>query len=359
MKTDPLPDTSTRLVVDTDAGVDDALALLWLLTQTEYPLELLGISTVAGNASLEDVTQNVLTVLEWAGREDIPVVMGAASPLQREPSQINQRLHGPDGMWSAAKAAGAVLEKVSGNLLDVYRSLASKRKPYTLLALGPLTNIAHLLDSDPGLLQCTERLLALGGSRRFAGSPTPLSTFNIWADPEAATRCLTAGLPITLVTKEAYGQLKLPIGVINRLELSGGPAKELARPLRRYASAQALFSEPKTLRVPDLVAAALALDPSLGNTASGLVQILSGEGITRGLTLIGLTQAECWWMTASEVDQDQLAKLSIHKPRTDLKDTVQKILARQPHNAQIILNLHPTRKWDTLLSSLGIGSINR
>jgi inosine-uridine nucleoside N-ribohydrolase len=181
---------TTPILLDCDPGHDDAIALLPALASPE--LELVGVTTVAGNQTVEKTTANALRVLEFAGRTDVPVAAGAAQPLEREPF-VAAYVHGETGL------DGPILPPARERPVDqdAVDFLAGRLGPgVVLVATGPLTNVALLLERHPGVRP--EGLVLMGGAIGL-GNVTPAAEFNVWADPEAADRVFRSGLDVTMV----------------------------------------------------------------------------------------------------------------------------------------------------------------
>jgi len=181
--------TPIPLVLDCDPGHDDAIALLLALASPE--VELLGVTTVAGNLTLAKTTANAVRVLEHVERTDVPVAAGADRPLVRDPF-VAAHVHGETGL------DGPDLPPARGSPLDRHAVdfLAEHAGGATLVAVGPLTNVAMLLAMRPEARP--ERLVVMGGAIA-EGNITPAAEFNIWADPEAAARVFASGIDITMV----------------------------------------------------------------------------------------------------------------------------------------------------------------
>jgi inosine-uridine nucleoside N-ribohydrolase len=181
---------ATPILIDCDPGHDDAIALLLALASPE--VELVGVTTVHGNSALERTTPNALKVLELAGRADVPVAAGAARPLRREPFAA-EYVHGRSGL------DGPTLPKPTAKPLAEHAVdlMARRLAPGTVLvATGPLTNVALLLERRPDVRP--ERIVLMGGAVGL-GNVTPAAEFNVWADPEAAQRVFSSGLDVTMV----------------------------------------------------------------------------------------------------------------------------------------------------------------
>jgi len=294
------------LIVDTDPGVDDALALVYLFSQHTRPLKVVGIVTVAGNTSVDFATNNVLNILKIVGKLDTQVVMGAAAPIARLPSKTGWFIHGPDGLWGLGfgnPADPADLGRVGLDPNAFYCEMAKATPGLTILALGPLTNLANAIThADPA---CTLALknatvVVLGGAK-FGGNKTPVTEYNFWQDPAAADIVFKAGLRLTVVPFDAFTQTTVNMKEIAKLVAKGNPAIQFLGPaITSYASVQIQNTGKATL--PDAVAAAYMLDSSAGMTQSALIRIVPDGDLTGGQSIIGLSTAERIAMVVSDDD---------------------------------------------------------
>jgi inosine-uridine nucleoside N-ribohydrolase len=193
---------SIPILLDCDPGHDDAIALLLALASPE--LELLGVTTVHGNQTLEKTTENALRVLELVGRADVPVARGADRPLIREPHAA-AHVHGESGL-DGPELPAATAEPVPQHAVEF---MADRIVPGTVLVpIGPLTNIALYL-AEHGT-DNIERIVLMGGAIA-EGNMTPAAEFNIWADPEAAARVFASGLDVTMIGLDVtHGALLTP-----------------------------------------------------------------------------------------------------------------------------------------------------
>ena len=182
-----------KILLDCDPGHDDAIALLLALASPE--LELLGVTTVAGNQTLDKTTANAIRVLEFVGRGDVPVAAGADRPLVR-PQYVASYVHGETGL-DGPDLPAAQAEPLDRHAVDF---LADQVRAHdggvTLVPTGPLTNVALLLALHPDARP--ERIVLMGGAIA-EGNVTPAAEFNIWADPEAAARVFAGGIDVTMV----------------------------------------------------------------------------------------------------------------------------------------------------------------
>ena len=195
-----------RCVIDTDPGIDDAVAILFALQSGLF--DVAGITTVAGNLGIATTTRNAGRILALAGRTGIPVVAGAERPLARRGFDTKD-IHGGDGLGGVAFPEPAEPPLKTGAVAWLAGLLT--REPagsIDLLALGPMTNIALLLREAPQAARRIRRLIAMGGAVDEPGNIGPRTEFNIAADPEAAQIVLSAGLPLTLIPLDATRRLR-------------------------------------------------------------------------------------------------------------------------------------------------------
>jgi inosine-uridine nucleoside N-ribohydrolase len=188
-----LRDVAIPLVIDCDPGHDDAIALLLALASPE--VELLAVTTGHGNQTLEKTTANAIRVLDLAGRADIPVAAGADRPRVRELT-VASHVHGASGLDGPALAAPSRAARPERAFDLLASTIAASPVPVTLVATGPLTNVAELLDRGGGAN--VERIVLMGGSIA-EGNMTPAAEFNIWADPEAAQLVFHSGCDVTMI----------------------------------------------------------------------------------------------------------------------------------------------------------------
>ncbi|MCL0053449.1 nucleoside hydrolase [Dehalococcoidia bacterium] len=194
-----------QFIIDTDPGVDDAIAILMAMASSE--IEILGLTTVGGNVPLARATRNALSLLQAASRSDIPVAKGASRPL-RGKFAYAPYFHGPSGLSQRLPdpANGPVED---GAVKFLYDQLTGERGEVVLVALGPLTNLAVLLRERPIALEQAKQIVVMGGAVNTPGNVTPEAEFNFYCDPVAADIVLSSRLPITMVDLAACRQVKI------------------------------------------------------------------------------------------------------------------------------------------------------
>jgi inosine-uridine nucleoside N-ribohydrolase len=268
----------TRIVLDCDPGHDDAIALLLALGSPE--LELAGVTTVAGNQTLEKTTANALRVLEHVGRDDVPVAAGADGPLVREPF-VAAYVHGETGLDGPDLPPPAGTP-VAGHAVEF---LAEHAAGQTLVAVGPLTNVALYLALHPDAAPA--RVVLMGGAIA-EGNVTPAAEFNIWADPEAARRVFASGIDLTMVGLDVTHKALMTPAHADRLRSAGRAGKLVAELFdfyhRFHAETYGLPGSP----VHDALAVAAVIRPELLQTKHRHVAIDCESELCRGRTVVDL-----------------------------------------------------------------------
>ncbi len=278
----PRPARRTRLVIDTDPGVDDAAAILLALASPE--LEVAALTTVAGNAALSQTTSNALRVLELAGAGAVPVAAGADRALAGWRRPGHGSVHGPDGLGGAlpGEPAGS---PVARHAVELIAGLADEG-PLTLVAIAPLTNVALALAMHPDVCGKLERLVVMGGAR-LEGNVSAAAEFNIWADPEAAARVLGSGVPLTLLPLDVTHQALLTAGELHELSGGGRIGERLGAMVRHYGSEHAAsYGDGAFAPLHDVLAVLALVDPGTIELEKAVVEVDTGSSASRGATLV-------------------------------------------------------------------------
>ena len=265
---------STPILIDCDPGHDDAIALLLALASPE--VELLGVTTVAGNQTLAKTTANAIRVLELVGRGDLPVAAGADRPLVREPF-VAAYVHGETGL-DGPELPPPRAHPVEDHAVDF---LAERLGPgVVLVATGPLTNVALLLERGAR----PERVVLMGGSIGL-GNVTPAAEFNVWADPEAADRVFRSGLDVTMVGLDVTH--KALVGP-DRFSDLGRVGRIVAEWLDFYSVFHRRTYRFEGAPIHDAVALAHVLRPGLLETVERHVAVDVESELCRGRTVVDL-----------------------------------------------------------------------
>ena len=271
----------TRVVIDTDPGVDDAVAILLALASEE--IDVLAITTVAGNVGIDKTTLNARRLVELAGRPDVVVARGAAGPLVGELDEAGD-VHGLDGLGDLEWDEPAVPEG-DEHAVDLLARLLAQG-PLSIVAIGPLTNLALLQARHPGIESRVERLVVMGGAS-FHGNVTPAAEFNVWADPEAAARVLAGPWPLTLMPLDLTHQAVLRDDDLDYLRgLGTTVGTRLAGMLEPYAAFHDQWYGNRDVIMHDATAVYELIAPGAIATVGARVEVETGGRLTRGATVI-------------------------------------------------------------------------
>jgi inosine-uridine nucleoside N-ribohydrolase len=271
--------SATPILLDCDPGHDDAIALLLALASPE--LELVGVTTVSGNQTLEKTTANALRVLELAGRADVAVAAGAERPLVRE-REVAADVHGEtglDGPELPPPSGAPVAGHAATFLADRIRE---RDGAVTLVATGPLTNVALLLALAPDARP--ERIVVMGGSVG-EGNRTPAAEFNVWADPEAARRVFGSGIETTMVGLDVTHRAVLSPADVETLRGAGRVGRVVAELLDFFGRFhENRYPELRGAPLHDPVAVAHVIDPGLLYVRDARIDVDCGWAEGRGRT---------------------------------------------------------------------------
>jgi inosine-uridine nucleoside N-ribohydrolase len=281
---------TTPILIDCDPGHDDAIALLLALASPE--VDLLGITTVAGNQTLEKTTANALKILEFVGRTEVPVAAGAPRPLVREP-YVAAYVHGETGMDGPDLPAPTTAPASEHAVDFLAAKLTASPAPVTLIPVGPLTNVGLLLARYPEAAGRIDRIVLMGGAIA-EGNVTPAAEFNIWADPEAASRVFTSGIDVTMIGLDVTHKALFRPADSERLATTGRVGRLVAELFGFY---QQFHSEQygwDGSPVHDAVAVAHVLRPGIVHTADRGVVVDCGGELSRGRTYVDLWGRAHW-----------------------------------------------------------------
>jgi inosine-uridine nucleoside N-ribohydrolase len=271
-----------RVIIDTDPGVDDALALLLAMRSPELKIE--AITPVAGNVPLDLTLPNALRMVEIAGRTDIPVAAGARTPLMRRLVTATYA-HGENGLGGAVFPEPTT-KPVATPAAEIIRQIVRKYPgEVTLITIGPLTNIATALNADPDLAGMVRALVMMGGSLS-GGNITPAAEFNVYVDPEAARIVFQSGIPMTMVGLDVTRRTSLTDEHVRTLEAAQNPVSQAAATIGRNAIHHT--RERGYLVGPnmhDSLAVAGFLDPAILKLQDYYVDVETTGELTAGETL--------------------------------------------------------------------------
>lgn len=274
-----------KVIFDTDPGVDDAMALLFL--HLSLQIELVGVVTTFGNGTIDQTTRNALYLVDRF-KMNVPVARGAAKPLVGEPMDPPDFVHGqnalgnvtiPDGFEGVADPRPA-----HRLIIDTVRAAPGE---ITIIAVGRMTNLALALREAPDIVPLVKQIVVMGGAFGIAGvqgNVTPAAEANIIGDPEAADEIAAASWPITFVGLDVTQKTFMPTDYLEGLARDGGEAGKFIWEVSRFYEAFHQAGGVPSIFVHDSSAVAYLLRPELFETRTGAVRV-STEGITRGMTV--------------------------------------------------------------------------
>jgi purine nucleosidase/pyrimidine-specific ribonucleoside hydrolase len=274
---------ATPIILDCDPGHDDALAIM--LAAAHPALRLLAISTVAGNQTLDKTTANARRICDVAGIAGVPLVSGLARPLRGE-GIVAGDVHGESGL-DGPRFAPPVTPVVSADGVGYLRDLL-RTQPATIVATGPLTNIAALLLAAPDVAGRIDRIVFMGGSTA-GGNVTPYAEFNVFADPEAADIVLHSGIPVTMCGLNVTHQALADEAVCARIAAIGSPLARVCVELLGFFAGtyRDIWGFPAP-PLHDPVAVAVLAAPGVVETTRTRVDIELTGTFTRGATVVDL-----------------------------------------------------------------------
>lgn len=275
----------TPVIIDCDPGHDDVFAI-WLAA-AHPEIDLLAITSVAGNGRIEHTTHNALVALTVAGISDVPVARGAGAPLEGD-LRPAEWIHGANALGGPTLPTPTVELDERDALSLITDVLDASSRPVTLVALGPLTNVAHLVQRHPDRLSKIEKVVWMGGSTG-RGNVSAYAEFNSWTDPEAVAVVLDAGLDFTMVGLNISHQALITRDVRSRIAQMGTPIATFGAELLEffcstYDAVEGMPDGP----LHDPITVAMLADPSVATTVRTRVDIECLGTETRGATCVDL-----------------------------------------------------------------------
>jgi purine nucleosidase len=302
--------TAQKIIIDCDPGIDDALALVF--AHGHPGLRLCGVTTVAGNVPLDMTTANALRVADFVGLRDVPVVAGSAGPLLRT-GLTAHHVHGASGLGGALLPAPSS-RAADGHAVDyLIKTIGAAPGEITLIAIGPLTNVALAVRREPRLTGWVRNFVIMGGSAG-RGNTTPAAEFNIAADPEAAAIVFGAGWTVTMVGLDVTRQARATAAIRDRMRDLGPLADELLLPaLSRYLAedgqvpsrgAAARSGPDDGPAVHDVCAVVQVACPGVIGLHPARVEVETQGRWTSGMTVtdFGAAPGACNALVATEID---------------------------------------------------------
>jgi pyrimidine-specific ribonucleoside hydrolase len=275
--TKPLP-----LIIDSDPGLDDALAIACAVVRPE--LNLLAVTSVGGNADVHHCTENALRLLHLYGADSVPVAEGAVGPLVG-PLERATEVHGEGGLGNTTLPKAPRSAEPEGAVALMARLLEASPEPVAIAPVGPLTNIALLIRSYPHLAPKISHICLMGGSVG-EGNSSASAEFNIYADPTAAEIVFSSGLPITMIGLDVTHHAILDRTILERLTALPGASAKVAAELLKYSfDRSAAWGQGEKMAIHDAVAVLHLAIPDLVGVSRYHVVVDATQGPARGRTI--------------------------------------------------------------------------
>ncbi|MBO0679098.1 nucleoside hydrolase [Mycolicibacterium sp. S2-37] len=270
------------VILDVDTGIDDALALIFAMKRQD--IDVRAITCVAGNTSVHRVVANTCAVLDLLAAPDIPVAAGVTRPLV-EPPRDASWVHGAGGLADLELTPSARRPAALHAVELLRREILVGPDPLTIVALGPLTNLALLIRMHPEVMNRIERIVFMGGSASI-GNASPVAEYNIWHDPEAAAIVLNSGVPLTMYGLDVYREVVADHALVSGLKASADPLQRAVGGLLGFevvAPTGETYANPV---IGDAGAICALVEPELFQFETWPVQVELAGGLSRGQTLV-------------------------------------------------------------------------
>jgi pyrimidine-specific ribonucleoside hydrolase len=306
-----------RIIIDCDPGHDDMMAIMLACASEE--LEILGITTVAGNQEGSKTFQNALKTLTLIGRKEIPVARGSDRPITRRLT-VAPEIHGVSGL-DGAELPEAAIKTVNMHAVDfIIKTIYESEESLILVPTGPLTNIAHAMRKDLSIKERIERIVLMGGAV-YDSNVTPAAEFNIYVDPEAANIVFESGIPITMVGLDVTNKTLFTFEDIKEMKDLDGPVSSIVAPLMDFfAKANREFFGFNGAPLHDALAVSYLIQPEILKTRHLHVAIETKGDLTRGRTVV-----DVYGITGIKPNADVAFDVDVDLFKTMMVDAIKKL----------------------------------
>lgn len=283
-----------KVIMDCDPGIDDALALAYAAANRDT-FELLGITTVAGNQTIEKVTGNALKLTEFYGL-DVPVAQGMSTPLLRE-IQTAPEVHGPTGLGYCELPETSRKPVEENAILFMYKTIMAlpENEKVTLIPTGPLTNVALLLKLFPEVKDKIDQIIFMGGAA-CGGNVTACAEFNIYVDPEAAKIVFKSGIPMVMCGLDATMKCNLTSRQIAKLNQTDDVLAKACGQMTAFSLDSSFNKYRNVVSIHDVVPFMYLAHPEIFKAERAILDVDCSEGVSRGKTICDFR----WWGYDSE-----------------------------------------------------------
>ena len=270
-----------KLILDTDPGVDDSMAIALIANSPEIKLH--SVTTIFGNGPVSLSTENALRVLDIVGLSHVEVFEGANKPLLREFGGEGARVHGSDGLGETRTPRSAESDFAA---IHIVNSIMAQPGELTLAAIGPLTNLGLALSIEPKISENVKEVVIMGGAVDVPGNASPLAEANIHNDPEAASLVFGADWPLTVVGLDVTTQVLMDAKYLASLAKSQTPTTDMIAAITpHYLDFHKKYRSETTMPVHDSSAIAYLINPDLFSTKKLYVDVITGEHPCSGQTV--------------------------------------------------------------------------
>lgn len=301
------------IIIDTDPGHDDAFALLMAMASTD-DVELIGVTTVAGNVSLDKTTYNALRLRELVGRHEVPIYEGCSRPMVND-LVTAEYVHGEsglDGPELPEPTRGVEPEHAVDYLVHTLR--AASPRSITICLIGPMTNMGMALVKDPDIASSIAEFVIMGGSFHAGGNVTPAAEFNIYVDPHAAHVVLSSGVPMTFMPLDVTHQAQATSDRVSAFRALGAPVgAAIAAMLDFVAKFDVNHHGFAGFPLHDPTVIAYLIEPEIFTMRSGRVTVVTDSGAAHGQTIADWHREPPNAQVALTVDADRFYELLIDR----------------------------------------------
>ncbi len=272
--------TAHKVILDCDPGVDDAVAILLALA-SPAEIDVVGITTVAGNRPLEQTQYNARRICTLAARDDIPVYAGCGRPMI-EAKGRSATVHGGDGLGDVPLPEPTAPLQSRHGVDFIIQAVTEAPGEITLCPIGPMTNIALAMVKQPDIVPKIKNIVFMGGAAFCPGNVSPVAEFNLFFDPWAARIVLSAGIPQVMFGLDVTHQAKTNGPFLDALRLAGPLPAKISAMIQRYGTGEHCLHDPCVI--------AWLIDPSLFDGVRGRVQVSCRDDMSRGQTIVAVTE---------------------------------------------------------------------